>query len=302
MTSAAPARPHLPLRGIAFGLAAALCLSLQDAIIKLLSGDYHILQIVFARTGVGAMAAIAIIYFASDFSTLRPSRPMLVAARVVSMTIATLCYYISLTFLDLTAYTCLGLTVFLFIAALSGPILKERTSGKDWVAVVIGLGGALVVVNPFAAESVYLPAAALLLFGAFMWALGLVATRALGATMSAAGILFYTNGVVMALVATAQPFVWTTPPADDALLFFMLSALGACGQGCAIAAYRNARVSTVIPTQHTMLLWAALLAWWLWDETPELRVWIGGALIVGASLSALPKPRRRTNNRMKNQV
>ena len=302
MTSSTPERPHFPVRGVAFGLAAAACLSLQDAIIKLLAGDYHILQIIFARAGVGAMVAAGIIYYASNFSALRPSRPLLVAARVCFMTIATLCYYISLTFLDLTAYTCLGLTVFLFIAALSGPILKEKTSGKDWAAVAVGLSGALIVVNPFAAESVYLPAALLLLFGAFMWALGLVATRALGVTMSAAGILFYTNAAVMMLAVIAQPFVWQTPSASDAMLFLMLSTLGACGQGCAIAAYRNARVSAVMPTQHTMLLWAALLAWLLWDEIPELRVWFGGALIVGASLSALPKPRRRRNNRAKNRV
>ena len=44
------------------------------------------------------------------------------------------------------------------------------------------------------------------------------------------------------------------------ILMVLLGFLGAWGQGLAIAAYRNARMSVVIPTQHTMLLWAALFA------------------------------------------
>ncbi len=48
----------------------------------------------------------------------------------------------------------------------------------------------------------------------------------------------------------------------------LLGFFGAWGQGLAITAYRNARMSVVIPTQHTMLLW---------DIAPALRLWLGVA-------------------------
>ena len=276
---------HLPWRGISFGLAAALCLSSQDAIIKLLSGDYPIMQIIFVRAAIGCGLALLFIVRTADWTALRPKKPKLAAARIVAILIANFCYYIALTKLDLAVYTCLGLTVFIFAAALSGPVLKEKTSLLDWLAIIGGLCGVLIIINPFSAAAIYLPAAALLLFGALMWALGIVATRALGATMSAKAILLYTNLAVATIAFSVMS--WQMPSMRDLLLMFGLGILGTCGQGFNIAAYRNARMSTVMPTQHTMLLWAAFFAWLLWDESPTIRLWLGGALIIGAGLATL---------------
>ncbi len=264
--------------------------------IKLLSADYPILQIVFVRAGVGCAAAAAWILCAGKMSDLHSRRPALAAARVGCMFVALWSYYIALTTLDLAVYTCLGLTVFLFASALSGPVLKEKTSPFDWLALGVGVGGVAVVVNPSADSPIHLPAAALLLFGALMWAFGIVATRALGSALSSRGLLLYTNGAVLlpaAFLPLLPSFSWRAPSsAGDLGLFVLIGLLGIGGQGMAIAAYRNARMNAVIPTQHTMLLWAALFAWILWDEIPDARLWLGGALIIGATLFSLPKPSR----------
>ena len=297
---AAAGRADLPLRGIGFGLAAAFLLSSQDALIKLLSGGYPILQIVFVRAGIGCAAAAAWILCAGKKGDLHSRRPALAAARVFCMFVALWSYYIALTMLDLAVYSCLGLTVFLFASALSGPALKEKTSRRDWLALAIGIGGVAVVVNPSADSPIYFPAAALLLFGALMWAFGIVATRALGSALSSRGLLFYTNGAVLAsavFLPLLPSFGWRAPEsAADFGLFILIGLFGIGGQGMAIAAYRSARMNAVIPTQHTMLLWAALFAWILWDEIPDARLWLGGALIIGATLFAvLKKPRRKQN-------
>lgn len=293
----AAGRTDLPLRGIGFGLAAAFLLSSQDALIKLLSGEYPIWQIVFVRAGVGCAAAAAWILLAGKEDDLHSRRPALAAARVGCMFAALWSYYIALTMLDLAVYTCLGLTVFLFASALSGPVLKEKTSRADWLALCAGIGGVAVVVNPSADSPIHLPAAALLLFGALMWAFGIVATRALGSALSSRGLLFYTNGAVL-LPAAFFPLLpslsWRAPEsAGDFLLFVLIGLFGIGGQGAAIAAYRNARMRAVIPTQHTTLLWAALFAWILWDEIPDARLWTGGALIIGATLFALAQRREK---------
>ena len=295
--TAAAGRADFPLRGIACGLASAFFLSVQDAIIKLLSGEYPILQIVFVRAGIGFLAAAAWIVFAGKADDLHSRRPALAAARVCCMFVALWSYYVALTMLDLAVYTCLGLTVFLFASALSGPILKEKIAPLDWLALAVGIGGVAVVVNPSAESPIHFPAAALLLFGALMWAFGIVATRALGAALSSRGLLLYTNGAVLlpAIFLPLLPsFAWRAPSsAGDFGLFVLIGLFGIGGQGMAIAAYRNARMNAVIPTQHTMLLWAALFAWILWDEIPDSRLWIGGALIIGATLFALPKRREK---------
>ena len=291
-----PTRPHFPRRGILFGLLAAFCISSQDAVIKLLSDDYHIVQIIFFRSFIGLLIATTFILIRRDTTALRPSRPWLTAMRVFFMFIASLCYYISLTKLDLSVYSCLGLSVFIFASAMSGPLLHEKTAARDWCAVAAGLCGMIIIINPIANDNIHIPAALLLLFGALMWALGLVTTRALSVSISAVSLMFYASLALTAVSAVALPFFWRPPALSDSLLLLLLGLLGACGQGCGIAAYRVARMSTVIPTQHTMALWGAFFAWLLLDESPTYRLWLGGALIIGASLATLPKPRRRRTN------
>ena len=289
----AETRPDFPRRGFVFGLAAAFCLSSQDAVIKFLSGDYHIMQIIFARACIGVLLAGLFLLRAADWSLLRPKKPGLAAARVFFTLAANLCYYIALTRLELAVYTCIGLMVFIFATALSGPVLKEKSVATDWLAVFAGLAGVWIIANPSAETAADLPAAALLLFGALMWALSIVITRALGAAMSASGILFYSSAALAVLTCAALPTVWRTPDFRDFALMLLLGFLGACGQGLAIAAYRNARMRAVIPTQHTMLLWAALFAWVFWGMPPDARLCIGGAIIIAASLAALPRNRQR---------
>lgn len=290
-------RPDFPRRGFYFGMAAAFCLSSQDAAIKLLSGDYHIMQIVFVRAAIGLLLVMPFLVRGGG-GLLRPQKPRLAAARVLFTLAANLCYYIALSRLELTVYTSIGLMVFIFVTALSGPVLKEKSAFTDWLAVGAGLAGVWIVVNPSANAPIDIWAAALLLFGALMWAFSITATRALGATMSAPAILFYSNAALSALTLAFLPAVWRAPEPRDWALLLLLGVFGACGQGLAIAAYRAARMRAVIPTQHTMLLWAALFAWILWDTPPDARLCIGGAIIVAASLSALPRP-GRTKRRKK---
>lgn len=288
-------RAHLPWRGIGFGLLAAFFLSSQDAIIKLLSDDYHIVQIIFIRAAVACIIATGLIVYGGDYSILRPKRKWLAVGRIAFMLAASLAYYISLPLLDLTVYASVGLMVFIFASALSGPLLGEKTSLTDWLAVIAGLGGVIIIVNPTSSVAINLFAVALLLFGALMWALGIIFTRALGGVMPAIAILFYSSAVLLVATLITLPFVgdlWRGMDLRDFWLMVSLGFLGACGQGLAIAAYRNARMSVVIPTQHTMLLWAALFAWLLWDVAPTLRLWLGGGLIIAASLATLPKPRK----------
>lgn len=298
----AAGRTDLPLRGLCFGLAAAFFVSSQDAIIKFLSSDTPILQIIFVRAAIGCALAAVWILRTRNLSALHSRRPALAAVRVCCMVTASWAYYIALSLLDLAVYTCLGLTVFLFVSALSGPVLKEKFALKDWLAVCAGLIGVVIIINPSADSPIHLPAAALLLCGALLWAAGIVATRALGTALSASGLLFYSNGALL-LSAAFVPllpffpsFEWRALSPPDWSLLLLLGCFGVCGQGLAIAAYRNARIGAVIPTQHTMLLWAAFFAWLLWDEIPDIRLWCGGALIIGASLAALPKRRSRSSS------
>lgn len=274
---------------VLLGLGAALCLSTQDLFVKLLTEELHILQILFVRS-VFAFAAVLmwIGFFAGGWQQLVITRPRLVLLRIVCNLVAWFCYYVSLSYLPLPVYTAIGFMVFLFSVMLSGPILKEPLTWREWLSTAAGLLGVVLISNPAAADSeVNLYAVALLLFGAFMWALSIVATRALGVVMSAAGIMFYSNLGLLLIGAIGAPAVWQPPAAATWLLLVCTGVLSFMGQNMMITAVQFARIAVVTPTQYTMLLWATLYGWLVWQELPAGAVLAGAGLIIGGCLLAI---------------
>ena len=275
------------------GLAAALCLSTQDLFIKLLSEDLHILQIVFVRSIFAfAAAALWVRFLGGGWQQLVIRRPPLVAMRVICNVMAWFCYYMSLPYLPLPVYTTIGFTVVLFSALLSAPVLKESLTWREWVATAAGMVGVLLIVNPLGSSNINLLAVVVLLFGAFTWGLSIVVTRALGTVMSAGGIMFYSNLGLLLVGSVGAPGVWQTPDIGTWLFLLCTGALAFMGQNMMITAVQFARVAVVAPTQYTMLLWATLYGWLIWQILPGGWLFAGAALIIGGSWLALHSGRK----------
>lgn len=291
-------RPHRPISptavGVLLGLAAALCLSTQDLFVKLAATKTHILQIVFLRSVFAfAAAALWVRTLGGGWTQLAIRAPRLVAIRITCNMAAWFCYYAALPHLSLPVYTSIGFTVFLFSALLSGPALKEPLTWREWLAAAAGMTGVLLIADPFSPDADPNPAAMLLLlFGAFMWAVSIVVTRALGATMTAGGIMFYSNlGLLLIGSAgiAAAPAVWHPPTADMWLLFICIGAMAFLGQNLMITAVQFTRIATVTPTQYTMLLWATLYGYLIWDSLPGPAAIAGAALIIAGGFLTLKK-------------
>ena len=59
-----------------------------------------------------------------------------------------------------------------------------------------------------------------------------------------------------------------------------------------ILAMKAGEASALAPLEYTRLIFAAALGFWLFSEWPEPRVWLGAAIIVGASLYVLHRERQ----------
>lgn len=289
-------QPPRPIRlgnksiAVLLGLAAALCLSTQDLLVKKLSEELHIMQILFGRSLFAFAAVMLWIGFWGGIHQLRIHRPRLVSFRILCNMSAWLCYYIAVQFLPLPVYTAIGFTVFLLSALLSGPILKEPLSWREGLAAVAGLLGIILISNPTAHEGdLNLYAVALLLFGAFTWALSLVVTRALGTSMSPSSIMFYSNLGLLLLGGAAAPLVWQTHGSEIWLILACTGILSFLGQNMLINAVQLARVAVVTPTQYTMLLWASLYSWLIWGILPGGSLLLGALCIIGGSLLIIMK-------------
>jgi drug/metabolite transporter (DMT)-like permease len=195
-------------------------------------------------------------------------------------------------------------TVPLFVTALAGPFLGERTGLMGWVAVLGGFVGVAVMLQP--GTGVFDWAALLSLASALLYASSMLMTRKLGVSESASVMSFYQNILVLigALTITGfSQFAGSLDGAHPSIAFLLrqwempsplhLLLMGACGVIAAVGmvllsqAYRVGRASLVTSFEYTGILWAPLWGFTFFSEVPRMSTLIGGGMIVIAGLVAL---------------
>ena len=135
-------------RAIVFILAAMLCITVNDTLIKFLSDGYPLHQMVFVRSVIGIAATSALLRMEGGLRLLRTSRPGLHAVRAGLIVVANMTFFAALSIMPLGAATALFFVAPLFITVLAIPVLGEPVGLPRIVAIVVGLGGVGVMMAP----------------------------------------------------------------------------------------------------------------------------------------------------------
>jgi uncharacterized membrane protein len=160
------------LAGIAFLCLGIAIFSVQDAIIKLVSGAYPVTQIVFTRAVTGIPLLLAFVHFEAGINALITRRFWLLVIRAVLLFSAYTTYYIAFPALPLADAVALFFMSPVFVTALSIPVLGEKIRPIVWFAIALGFAGVVIMVKPF--QSGFEPAALLSLMSAAFYATSMV--------------------------------------------------------------------------------------------------------------------------------
>jgi drug/metabolite transporter (DMT)-like permease len=169
-------------------------------------------------------------------------------------------------------------------------LLKESVGARRWLAVIIGFGGALIILRPgFVAVSLTTVA---VLVGATCYALNVISVRILGRTDSTAAMSFW----FMMMVAIGAGLLampdWQPLRSADAGWLVAMGVTGALGQLLITEAFRCAPVSVVAPFEYSTLFWGLLLDLVIWGELPGPIVFVGAAVIVASGLYLIHRERK----------
>ncbi|WP_137391657.1 DMT family transporter [Rhodoligotrophos defluvii] len=304
----AAAPDHSLRTGAVFLLTGIFVFSLQDIIIKWISGDYPVYQIVFFRS-IASLPLIAALVWVLDgpkgFTTTRPWSHL---ARASVMFVCYIAYYMALAALPMADAVSLFYTGPIFIAILSGPMLGEPVRPRQWAAITAGFIGVLIVANPDL--HVINPAALFAILSALTYALSQIFARKLGTTESAATLTLYASAFyavasgILALVIgdgwlakytpeslafMSRPWIW--PPALDLGLMLSLGLIATLGFYCLAKAYVVAQPKAVTPFEYTALIWATLWGYLFFHEVPAAWKVLGIALIGLAGVAVLLQSR-----------
>src|SRR5260370_5276441 len=159
--------------------------SVQDVIVKLLSGTYPVHQIVVARSLV-ALPILLAVTLVEDGGTFRIHRLGLHALRGLILYVSYTTYYLALASLTIANTVALTFTVPFFVALLGIPILGERVTARSWAAIGVGFLAVLLIVRPDA--GLVEPASFLPIASALAYSVSAFLARRLGTTERGRGM------------------------------------------------------------------------------------------------------------------
>jgi drug/metabolite transporter (DMT)-like permease len=293
LSTSHPYPPHRIGAGIALKLGAVIAMGAMAALVKLAADQgAHTLEIVFFRSLFAFIPIVAYILATRGLRVLRTSRPLGHLVRATIGITGMLCGFSALSMMPLSEFTAITFAAPLFITALSWPVLGERVGPYRWAAVVVGFAGVLVMIRPD--PSAFIGLGAILALGQALGTAGaMLAIRQLGATEPGPTIVFYFTLAGTLVGAAGLPFVWTDPTPTLLLILVACGLCGGVGQLLLTQAFRLAPAAIIAPFEYAALIWAGLIGFAIWRETPAPTTILGGCIVAASGLYILWRETRR---------
>lgn len=270
------------LRGVALLIAGVSLFAVVDAAGKLLSEHHSVVQIVWARYAFALAVLLATTPLGLWRGVLRVQRPLLQVGRALMPVVASFAVVMGLTLLPLAEVTALTFASPLVVVALAGPLLRERSTLHDWIGVIAGFIGILVIVRPGGDAVAW--AAIFPLICAFCFALFQLATRLVGRHDEPTATLAWTIAVGL-VVTTPLLLVDWRPVGAGAWALMVLSGVAFGGAQLAlIRAFRLAPAAVLTPFTYTQIVPAVLFGLVLFGAVPDLWAVVGTLIVIGAGV------------------
>jgi drug/metabolite transporter (DMT)-like permease len=292
------------LIGIAALCSGALVFSLQDSVIKSISGSHAVTLAIVLRALVSFPIIVAMVAASGGIRQLDTPLWKIMVLRGVVLLTAYTTYFMAFPALPLAEAIALYFMVPVFITVMSGPLLGEHVSGRVWAAVALGLLGVFIILKP--GIGLFEPAALLSLVSAATYAFAMILARKHGNNVPATVMTFYQNAVyllgalgiaVVVMVLGIQPpghpsldFLvrsWDVPNTHDLALMGLCGVIAAFGSTLLSQAYRTGQASVVTPFEYTGMVWAVVFGFLFFGEVPHWTTFVGMAFIATAGVLAL---------------
>jgi drug/metabolite transporter (DMT)-like permease len=298
-----------PLKGISFLLCGLSVVSAQDVLIKHLSGQYSLFEILFFRSFFSLLPILFIVHYDSGLASLNTRRIGAHVLRGFMFLLAYSFYYLGLAALPLADAVALFFASPIFVTFFSIVLLRERVTRSRWAALLTGFTGVLIMLRPGA--GMVEPAAVLSIMAAITYAATAPITRQMADTESGAVMAFYASifstlaallmGLLMGdgrFAGSTHPSLgfftraWFLPSRSDLLLFIVMGIISAIVRYCLSQAYRVAKPSTITPFEYVVMIPAVVWGYVIWHEIPSATTLIGMSLLVLSGIYIIRREKR----------
>ncbi len=258
------------------------CFVTMSAMVKALGPALPITEIMFLRSLIAVPVLLALLLY--------QGKPLVTRARGVLLTrslfgiTAMFSFYYALTHMQLTDVVFIGRCQPIILALLAPLLVHESSPRSAWVAIVLGLAGAALVMRPGMQWS----GPALVAFlAATCSAVAHLMVRRLGRTDDSMVIVFNFTLILSLASGLASVPSFVAPTARQWLMLLAIAAFASTGQFLLTRAYSLDRAPAVAAASYTSVPLSVLYGYLFWHELPGLTSWIGGLLIIGGGIYLL---------------
>ena len=282
---------HDSRTGLLYALAGFALLSVGDAVIKTMAGQWSPIAVAALRFVFGAIGLSALLLVQQGPPAFRPRRPWLQFGRGLCLAMATIGFFSAVFLMPLAEATSLIFVAPIITAILSGPILKERVPRITWLASLAAFGGVMLILRPNFLELGW--AACLPLGSALFMSLLVLANRAVARDGSALSMQVFMAGVAaptLIMAAAAGHF------SGEAILSIgvpdwtviarcaLVAVTASTAHWLVFIGTTKAGAATIAPMTYVQILVAASLGWLWFGDVPDIATFAGAGIIIAAGL------------------
>lgn len=268
-------------KGVLYFLSSCVLFAFINSVLKKLSISLSPYEIMGYRTLFAAIVTfiISLAFIKSiPYTKLRKDNIFRVGIEIISMPL----WIISISKLDISQAVSLSFTTPIFAAILASVFLNDKMRMSSIISCVIGLIGAIIVINPRSEEiSVY---AILTLIVCVCWASSSVFIKKLTtSTQHPLHIVLYTNTIIALCMLPIILISSQRPSIEELGNILILAVTGLAAHFLLAMAMKHSKISKIVPFDYTRLIFSAAFAYLFFGEIITNNTIIGSIIIFLAS-------------------
>lgn len=249
-------------------------------------------QVTFYRFFFQLVCTLPILFAIFGWKALHAKRPWMNLLRGALHGAASLLFFVAVKYMPLADVFAIYFVEPFMLAGLSALFLGEKVGWRRWTAIVVGFGGAMIVIQPsyeiFGLKAL-LPVACAFLFSLYLFmnrAIGMADSPLTMQTMAGiGGTLFMTAALFVGNGLGVSDFEVSLPSSGLGLVLLMiLGSLSGYVHMIVVRAFRMAPLSLLAPFQYFEIISATVLGYALFGDFPSFSKWIGILIIVASGL------------------
>ena len=288
-------------KGILFILTGMALFSVQDSLIKYIFEDTALYELYFGRTLTALILLALYLKITSQKLVMKTYYPLLTTVRVICFFFGFSFFYISLTYMSLAMANALFFSSPFFISILAIVFLGEKVGIRRWLAIIVGFLGVYIVLNPNFENFDYTKLAPVAC--ALFYAISMTITKITSDKDSVYSQMFhlYIGAIGISIIffiftgkgqfntfsdPTLQFILreWFTNPTYSWPFIIIMGLVASLSFYFVFSAYSIASPSVVSLFEYSLIIWAIIIGYLLFNDIPTARTFIGVALIIGAGV------------------